>query len=143
MAARVLFVCFFFLFFLDNGRTFYGRCLSRGCTGRRRINPRSISAFGPMSSGEVDRPGRRARSGDYPAVLQVKIKIKIKLSVGSGPTSAQNHRFPLKDGSPDPPPDPPGEGGTRTNQKASLHTAGTTTLIDIVSTCLRRSFRNA
>ncbi len=58
--------------------------------------------------------------------LRAKVEIKSTLPPGSGPESAQNNRFPKENNSPDPPPDPPGRGETRTKQKGSLKTAGTT-----------------
>ncbi len=46
-----------------------------------------------------------------PAALKAKMKIK---SSGFEPESAQNTRCPQENDSPEPPPDPPGGGETRT-----------------------------
>jgi hypothetical protein len=54
------------------------------------------------------------------AVLVVEIKVEIKLPPGSGPKSSQHHRLPKENGSPDPPPDPPGGRGDRKKLKSVL-----------------------
>ncbi len=45
-----------------------------------------------------------------PAVPKVNMEIKIKIIYEFGPASAPNRRCSLENDSPDPPPDPPGEG---------------------------------